>query len=201
MQFGAGRPTQETTQGAILCQDWPGFGTISAAHYLAASDVPDDANVGGMVAFFFACFAGGTPKVDQFILKPDQLAAAATTPPLAPRPFMAALPRRLLAHPKGSALAIIAHVDRAWACSIQTPGMTGGQIMPFRNGLQFMMQGHPIGHVIRDQFGSRFAACSHRARRRSRTACLCPAGSSATTRKTTSCLAIRRRAFGSISSP
>ena len=32
--------------------------------------------------------------------------------------------------------------------------------MPFRNGLQFMMQGHPIGHVIRDQFGSRFAALS-----------------------------------------
>jgi len=160
MQFGAGRPTQETAQGALLCQDWPGFGTISAAHYLGASDVPDDANVGGMVAFFFACFAGGTPKVDQFILKPDQLAAAATLPSLAPRPFMAALPQRLLAHPKGSALAIIAHVDRAWACSIETPGMTGGQIMPFRNGLQFMMQGHPIGHVIRDQFGSRFAALS-----------------------------------------
>jgi len=160
MQFGAGRPAQQAAQGALLCQDWPGFGTISADHYLAAANVPDEANVGGMVAFFFACFAGGTPKVDQFFLKADQLAAGAPLPPLAPQPFMAALPRRLLAHPKGGALAVIAHVDRAWATSIQTAGMTGSQIMPFRNALQFLMRGDPVGHVIRDQFGSRFAALS-----------------------------------------
>jgi hypothetical protein len=160
MQFGAGRPVQPTAQGALLCQDWPGFGTIAPDHYLAASDVSDDANVNGMVAFFFACFGGGTPKVDQFFLNPEQLAAGAALPPLAPQPFMAALPRRLLAHPKGSALAVVAHVDRAWGYSIQAPGMQGGQITPFRSSLQFMMKGQSIGHVVRDQFASRFSVLS-----------------------------------------
>ncbi len=158
MQLGAGRPKQEAVQGALLCQDWPGFGMINSDHYLAATDVPDDANVGGLIAFFFACFGGGTPKVDQFFLKPEQLDS--TLPPLAPQSFMAALPQRLLAHPNGSALAVIAHVDRAWGFSIQAPRMTGAQIAPFRNGLGYLMQGDPIGHAVRDQFGGRYAALS-----------------------------------------
>ena len=158
MQFGPGRPKQKEVQGALLCQDWPGFGTIGSDYYFAATDVPDDANVRGLVAFFFACYGGGTPKVDQFILDPGQLGS--TLPPLAPEPFMAALPQRLLAHPKGSALAVIAHVDRAWGFSIQAPEMTGSQIAPFRNGLGFIMNGDPIGHAVRDQFGGHFAALS-----------------------------------------
>jgi hypothetical protein len=158
MQLGAGRPRQEAVQGALLCQDWPGFGMINSDHYLAATDVPDEANVGGLVAFLFACFGGGTPKADQFFLKPEQLGS--TLPPLAPQSFMAALPQRLLAHPKGSALAVIAHVDRAWGFSIQAPKMTGAQIAPFRNSLGYLMQGDPIGHAVRDQFGGHYAALS-----------------------------------------
>jgi hypothetical protein len=158
MQLAPGRSKQQAVQGALLCQDWPGFGTIGPDHYLAATDVPDDANVRGLVAFFFACFAGGTPKVDQFIMDPAQLGS--TLPPLAPEPFMATLPQRLLAHPKGGALAVIAHVDRAWGFSIQAPKMTGSQIVPFRNGLGFIMRGDPIGHAVRDQFGGHFAALS-----------------------------------------
>ena len=85
-----------------------------------------------VVAFFFACFAAGTPKADQFFVKAADMRTR--LPPLAPQPFVAALPRRLLAHPKGSALAVIGHIDRAW--------------------------GYPIGHVVKDQFGGRFAALS-----------------------------------------
>ena len=159
MLAGAGRPRQQAVQGALLCQDWPGFGTIGSDHFLAATDVPDDANVNGLVAFFFACFSGGTPEADQFYLDPTQLGAA--LPPLAPQPFMAALPHRLLTHPKGSALAVIAHVDRAWGFSIQAPKMTGSQIAPFRNGLGYIMQGDPIGHAVRDQLGGHYAALSN----------------------------------------
>jgi hypothetical protein len=158
MQVAPGQPKQQAVQGALLCQDWPGFGTIGPDYYLAATDVPDDANVKGVVAFFFACFAGGTPKVDQFIIDPTQLGS--TQPPLAPQPFVAALPQRLLAHPKGSALAVIAHVDRAWGFSIQAPNMTGSQIMPFRSSLGSIMKGDPVGHAIKDQFGGHFAALS-----------------------------------------
>ncbi len=158
MQLGAGRPKQEAIQGALLCQDWPGFGTINPDHYLAATDIPNEANVSGLVAFLFACFGGGTPKADQFFLQPEQLGS--TLPPLAPQSFMAALPQRLLAHPKGGALAVIGHVDRAWGFSIQAPKMTGAQIAPFRNGLGYIMQGDPIGHAVRDQFGGHYAALS-----------------------------------------
>ena len=158
MLVGPGRPQQQAVQGGLLCQDWPGFGTIKPDHFLAATDVPDDANVNGLVAFFFACFGGGTPKVDQFFLDPAQLGSA--LPPLAPAPFMAALPQRLLTHPKGGALAVIAHVDRAWGYSIQAPKMTGAQITPFRSSLGSIMIGDPVGHAVKDQFGGQFAALS-----------------------------------------
>jgi hypothetical protein len=92
--------------------------------------------------------------VDQFILNPSQLGS--TLPPLAPQPFMAALPQRLLTHPKGGVLAVIAHVDRAWGYSIRAPA----QITPYRSSLGSIMKGDPVGHAVKDQFGGKFAALS-----------------------------------------
>jgi hypothetical protein len=130
---------------------------MRAEHYLAAADVADDANVTGMVAFFFACFGDGTPDADQFAM---DLSQAGTTPPLAPKPFVAALPRRLLAHPNGSALAVIGHIDRAWSFSIQTANVPEAQIGTFRDTLGFVLSGDRVGNAIRGQFGARFAALS-----------------------------------------
>jgi hypothetical protein len=157
MAVPSGRPNQLAVQGALLCQDWPGFGSIRPEHFLAAADVPDDANVNGMVALLFACFGNGTPDADQF---PMDLAQAGTTPPLAPKPFIATLPRRLLAHPKGSALAVIGHIDRAWSFSIQAAKAADAQIGTFRNSLGFILSGTPVGHAMCGQFGARFAALS-----------------------------------------
>ena len=158
MSLKSGHPDQVTDNGALLCQDWPGFGSVQRDHYLTGADIPDDANVSGLVAFVFACFGGGTPDVDQFL---RSLAQAGKAPPLAPHPFVAALPRRLLAHPRGSALAVVGHVDRAWGFSIQPPKMAGSpQIGPFRNGLAYVLDGSPVGHVVAQQFGQKFAAVS-----------------------------------------
>jgi hypothetical protein len=157
MALKAGKPNQITDNGGLLCQDWPGFGSMKREHYLAAADVPDDANVSGLIAFLFACFGGGTPDTDQFL---KDLSQAGTAPSIAPQPFVAALPRRLLTHPKGSALAAVGHVDRAWGYSIQPPKMTDAQIGPFRNGLGFILDGCPVGHAIAQQFGQRYAALS-----------------------------------------
>ena len=157
MAIRAGRSNQLTDQGALICQDWPSFTGVRPEHMLSAKDVTDDANVHGLVAFIFACFGGGTPELDQF---PSELSKASTAPHLAPQPFVSALPRRLLVHPKGSALAVIAHVDRAWGYSIQEPKTTGSQIEPFRNTLDFILKGAPVGHAVTQQFGGRFAALS-----------------------------------------
>jgi CHAT domain/Peptidase family C25 len=157
MQLRSGQSAQASTQGALLCQDWPAFSSVKPAHILAAADVSDDANVNGMVAMIFACFGAGTPDVDQFLM---DLSQADSAPTLAPKPFMSALPRRLLTHPNGSALAVIGHVDRAWAYSIQAPQTAGPQILAFRNSLGFMMSGAPVGFALSGQFSSRFAALS-----------------------------------------
>jgi CHAT domain len=157
MAIPSGRPNQKAVQGALLCQDWPSFGSVRPEHILCASDVGDDANVNGMIALVFACFGGGTPDVDQFLMN---LSPASKAPPLAPQPFVAALPRRLLSHPNGSALAVIGHIDRAWGFSIQAPNTAGPQIGPFRNGLGGILTGNPVGHAVNQQFGSKFAALS-----------------------------------------
>lgn len=155
VQLGSGQAAQAAMQGALLCQDWPGFGTMKPDHVLAASDIADDANVNGMVALVFACFGAGTPDVDQFLLDVSQPGK-----PLAPKPFVSALPKRLLAHPNGSALAVIGHIDRAWGFSIKAPKVAEPQILPFRNNLGFIMSGAPIGYATSGQFGSRFSALS-----------------------------------------
>jgi len=70
------------------------------------------------------------------------------------------LPRRLLAHPNGSALAVIGHIDRAWSFSMQASNVPEVQIGTFRNTLGFVLSGDPVGNAIRGQFGARFAALS-----------------------------------------
>jgi hypothetical protein len=112
--FKLGDPRQLRYQGALLCQDWPGPKVpITDKFYFSADDVPHDANVFGVIAFFFACYGGGTPKVDNFY---HQIYGTPNT--IAPKSFLAQLPLRLLSHPNGGALAVFAHVERAWTTSI-----------------------------------------------------------------------------------
>jgi hypothetical protein len=157
MAVRAGNPAQVGAQGALLCQDWTGLGSIRPEHFLAAADVDDDANVNGLVAFHFACYGAGTPNVDQF---PLNLTQAGTMPAPAPKSFMAALPRRLLTHPNGSALAVIGHVDRAWGFSIQAPKIRTPQIATFRNSIGLIVTGSPIGYALSGNFGTRYSALS-----------------------------------------
>jgi hypothetical protein len=155
--YRAGQPKQRAEQGGLLCQNWPGYGAVRTEHCLAAADVPESARVHGMVAVFFACCGAGTPDKDQFLLDfetPDH------EPALAPHPFVAALPQRLLSHPGGAALGVIGHIDRAFGFSIKPPKATGAQIMPFRNSLGLMLSGMRVGLALMTQFGQRFAALS-----------------------------------------
>lgn len=154
MGFPLDRPDlQSTSQGALLCQDWPGFGQIGPQYYFAAADVADDARVHGMIAFHFACYGAGTPAFDRFVYDPGE-----QPPRIADKAFTSALPKRLLAHPKGGALAVIGHVDRAWGFSIK--GRTSEpQLIPFQNSIGRILEGEPIGLAMKD-FNERYAALS-----------------------------------------
>ena len=150
-----GHASQRATQGAILCQDWPGHGGVEPAHLYTAADVPDDARVHGMVSFFFACYGAGTPERDEFCHEPGQ-----PPPAIADAPFVARLPQRLLSHPRGGALAVIGHVERAWGYSIL--GASGEpQLQPFQNALGAILSGWPVGHAMKD-FRQRYAVLSTR---------------------------------------
>jgi hypothetical protein len=153
MGWPSGDKDQLAKQGALLCQDWPGFGKISPDHYFAASDMPPDAHVHGLVAFHFACYGAGTPASDRFIHE-----AGHPPPAIAPKPFTAALPRTLLTHANGSALAVIGHVERAWGYSIET-AEAGTQIRPFRNTIGRILYGLPVGYAVKD-FNERYASLS-----------------------------------------
>lgn len=153
MGFPKGHPDQLAAQGALLCQDWPGSGPAGPEHYFAAGDVADDANVYGSVMFCFACFGAGTPSYDRFM---HELGGQPS--PLADAPFFSALPKRLLSHPRGGALAFIGHVERAWAYSIGTRD-AGPQLLPFENAIKRILKGQPLGYAMKD-FNERYAALS-----------------------------------------
>jgi hypothetical protein len=155
MGWPAGHARQRTDQGALVCQDWPGFGAIQPDHYFAAADLPANARVQGVIAFHFACYGAGTPARDRFMHKPGQ-----PPPVIADHPFLAALPQALLSHPQGGALACVGHVERAWGYSIVTP-KAGPQLLPFQNAITRILMGRPVGLAMKD-FNERYAALSTR---------------------------------------
>jgi hypothetical protein len=151
-----GSQVQRKQQGGLVTAEHSTSAALDPAKALfAASDVRDDATIHGLVAFVFACFGAGTPQRDQFPQNPDELG---TPEAIAPEPFIAALPQRLLGLASGGALAVIGHVERAWAYSI-TPPKLGPQIQPFRNAIGRLLKGEPVGEATVD-LSSRHATLS-----------------------------------------
>jgi peptidase C25-like protein len=152
--FPNGHTLQLPHQGALLCQDWPGTSVdFSRDQYLAAEDITDDARLLGLMSFHFACYGAGTPYWDDFA---EQAFTNRST--IAPHAFIAALPRRLLSHPKGGALAVVGHVERAWTYSFQWNN-TQEQTVVFQSMLKRLMEGHPIGSAVED-LNTRYAEIS-----------------------------------------
>lgn len=154
--FDKGDPRQLAHQGALICQDWVGpeagnHHPIPESAYFSADKIGNDARLLGLIAFHFACFGAGTPQHDEF-------GDRGQFPPLADHPFLAQLPQRLLSHPKGGALAVVGHVERAWGCSFTWQG-DKGHITPFSGAIQQLMKGYPIGYAL-EPFNSRYAALS-----------------------------------------
>lgn len=143
-----GDPRQLAAQGALLCQDWPGFGQIGPQHYLTGAEL--GADLRGTVGFVFACYGAGTPRYDNFLDTPG-----AGPKELAERPFVSALVQRMLA---AGAPAVVGHIDRAWGYSIRPPKV-GPQLQPFRNLIARVLGGEPVGHATLD-LSQRYATAS-----------------------------------------
>ncbi len=148
-------PRYPLHQGALVTQEWPGPKVrkpLSAdVHYLSAEDIGSDMNVGGLIGFFFACFSAGTPRLNDFFHVRNRIPGLRLE--LGDRALLSALPQRLLAHPRGGALAVVGHVDRAWDASFRMRNEEEevlGDADPIANVFLALAKGIPLGLAMEE---------------------------------------------------
>ena len=148
---------QLSDTGALVCQEWPGpaWSGNPRPFYYAAENLSDDKCVAAMIAMFFACYGAGSPKMNEFRQK-DNLAEADQ---IAPKAFVSALPKRMLSHPNGGALAVVGHVERAWDCSFRSGKNSPPQLQTFQSSLKLLMEGFPVGAAM-EPFNTRYSELS-----------------------------------------
>jgi hypothetical protein len=150
VRFPAGDPRQREEQGAFLCPRESGGEGKALMGQFGAPQVTDDAAPAGLVSLHFACYGAGYPAYDDFA-HPGEPAQ-----PVAPAPLVAALPQRLLGHPRGGALAYVGHVDRAWGWSFVFghDDAAGYHREVFESTLAEILDGYPVGAAL-EYFGER----------------------------------------------
>lgn len=143
---------QKRLNGAICCQR-----TGKPESYLfSGDDVPvSEPFLEGAVFFQFACFGYGTPAVSEFAHW--QLGVPENKLPVS---FTAALPKRLLALPRGP-IGFIGHVDTAWLHGFDDPNKpvleTGWhpRLQPFIEAVDTLLKVQPPGLAMGD-FNTRY---------------------------------------------
>ena len=129
---------QRAGQGALITQEWKAGTPVQPDQYFCGADVTSDMNLHGMMCVLFACFGGGCPTIDNYGSAPDGSAVA-----IAAQALIARLPQQLLSH---GALAVLAHVDRAWSWSFQSgSGLPQNRVL--RSAIEALMLGLPAGEA------------------------------------------------------
>lgn len=148
---------QQQYNGAICCRH---DGPMSRDALFSAEDVPaDGAFLEGAVFFQFACFGYGTPAESDYAHWLDGYPETN-----APSDFVAALPRRLLAHPRGP-IAYIGHVDTAFlhgftdAANPQLATRWNVRMAPFKDAVDGLLRVEPSGLVM-ESMRERYSAAN-----------------------------------------
>ena len=134
--------TQKKINGGICCQQ------TEADSLYTAADVPlDKPFLEGAIVFQFACFGYGTPAESDY-------AHWLGNPKLnTKQDFVAALPKRLLAHPHGP-ISFVGHLDTAWLHGFDDPATPGisdvwnPRIEPFKNAVESLLGVQPSGRAM-----------------------------------------------------
>lgn len=139
---------QKRVNGGICCQHTKG--DAREEWLITADDV--DVNqpfLEGSVFFQFACFGYGTPAESDFR---HWLGGAALNSSAS---FVAALPKKLLAHPRGP-IAFIGHVDTAWLHGFDDPenpylvDRWSSRIAPYKKAIEILLACQPAGLAMSD---------------------------------------------------
>jgi hypothetical protein len=139
---------QKRFNGAICCQS---PGKITAKDLFCVDDVPlDKPFLEGAIFFQFACYGYGTPAQSDYSHwlhnVPEKYADA---------DFIAALPKRLVGHPKGP-IAYVGHLDTAFLHGFtdqNDPHIMDrwhARIQPFLHAVNQFLAVHPSGLAMED---------------------------------------------------
>ncbi|WNG15169.1 hypothetical protein [Cystobacter fuscus] len=130
--------------------------SLGARQTLDASALANRPFLPGGLWFYLACFSAGTPSRSAFHPWLSQLRDAgqfageldrllASLPRLGERPFVAAMPKAVLANPQGP-LAVMGHMDLAWSYSFQDLGTTArNRPSRFQGLLRSLVSGRRAG--------------------------------------------------------
>lgn len=145
-----GRSLEEQMRlnGALVCQS---SGPLTSSSLFCADDVPlDRPFLEGAVFFQFACFGYGTPAQSDYAHwiegMPDRYAD---------EDFVAALPKRLLAHPHGP-IAFVGHLDTAFMHAFMDPSEPAvadrwhHRMEPFVAAVDRLLNVQPSGLAMED---------------------------------------------------
>lgn len=134
--------TQRAVNGAIVCQ--PEAQRSLADGCLHASDLTDEPALEGGVLFQFGCAGYGTPSVE------NAARWFGLTDTSAGDEFVAALPKRLLAHPRGP-LAYVGHLDVAHVSAFVAPGESredSTRVRVFLDAITRVLSEEPVGCAL-----------------------------------------------------
>lgn len=139
---------QKRVNGGICCDHVKG--DAREEWLITADDVDlDQPFLEGSVVFQFACFGYGTPAESDFR---HWLGGAALNSSAS---FVAALPKKLLAHPRGP-IAFIGHVDTAWLHGFDDPESPylvdrwSSRIAPYKKAIEVLLASQPAGLAMSD---------------------------------------------------